>query len=691
MQKQQSFGIPTAEITLSQQQQQLPLTQQPVIPQSQPSQQQQQQQQQQQPINSKPIIVLPNGSKAQQPAPQQKTRPIGAPPSVTCVPPKPPQVLRETTGSPYSNDTDDSDANSNSYDDNIPLGVTAPSAPSGGSDSSSADMLPPPPEKVDDSDYTSGKAEIVDALIYMYFKNKSVKTLAQFKERYKEFSPAKYGECINSSVGYLVLQYVELFEQRWSRECAEGRVPFELIVYKDALDSIHKAKRRSLVESVFSDIVNTLGNGITTAHRFMFSKELAEGLARARHLWLFDNVPWFAAEFSERLEKAGIVQVLRVNPYVRPLWTDNKLGVNTVLAASFDTSGLSVHEQLTYCTSNCIDAEVMRSCWVMKCHNGNYLMACTKNSDFYKKYSGAFNLSREGFIDLMVNNFVTENYGMCLYSGFHTSRGIERMPNFSRNVGEWGKAVVDACGTAQDPEYSKVMMWFAGFRPVHQCSKEALGSILNLGALASLNKLATIWKSPAEIANCVWLNNKMHRCITELAGTEGFAHTYLVVQNYIRALARKRQSEDSAAKLDELSDMINRGTKIDDVKFGIMVFRCVDPITDAEKENYAKCEKEFRDRLGSFATEITKVANEAISSLMDILATAKGIEFSVDKEIGTDKVVFGILGPNRGTYGNAEAAIIFKNTIMQHPDTFFTPIAAMGFYQGWYAKNCKIK
>ena len=51
--------------------------------------------------------------------------------------------------------------------------------------------------------------------------------------------------------------------------------------------------------------------------------------------------------------------------------------------------------------------------------------------------------------------------------------------------------------------------------------------------------------------------------------------------------------------------------------------------------------------------------------------------------------VFAVLGPNMGNYGDAEVSIVFKPSILFHPDTFLTPVAAMGYYQGWYCYNSK--
>jgi hypothetical protein len=63
----------------------------------------------------------------------------------------------------------------------------------------------------------------------------------------------------------------------------------------------------------------------------------------------------------------------------------------------------------------------------------------------------------------------------------------------------------------------------------------------------------------------------------------------------------------------------------------------------------------------------------------------------VDKEIGTDECVFGVFGPHSGDYGRAEVILVFHASVTWHPDTFLTPVAALGYHQGWYSKHNDMK
>lgn len=582
-----------------------------------------------------------------------------------------------------ADDSDDSDSDDDDDDPNVPIGVPKQKGPSGLGGSSDRQLAQP--EEIDDTDYVKGTVEMIDALIYMYFMDKSVKTMNDFKARYEEFSPARYSKLVTGSVGYLALPHRDVFEARWADAVRGRRVPFEMAIYKSALESIHKTKCEDIVTSILSELNTLLGEGVYASHRFIFSRELLEGAARALHGWLFDNVPGFAQKFSERLDELGIVSMEMVSIRSSSLWADGKLGVLSGLEVAYNPKGKPRAQCLKYYVVQTIDEKYKKDSWLMKLDDGSILMA-------YHSGETQNGLSEEVLIKCIVNNFVKNKYGMCLYTGFHTSNGEQNIPRFYSNLMGWQNAVkkhfniTDEKALVNLPEIKR---WFSGFRPVHQCSKEAFCSILRLGALASLNRLATLWKNPEEIADCVFLSDAVNKLIFELSGTEGFSTNYPTIKMFVRARARKRQSEDSQKKIEELSQKVASGTSIKELEFGFSVFRCVKPMDPLEEKEYATLEKKLWDDMPFTAGNIIAATDNAINSLMDLLVGTKGLECEIDKIIGTDKVVFAIFGPNRGTYGNAEASIVFKDTVMRHPDTFLTPVAAMGFYQGWYTNNCK--
>lgn len=140
-------------------------------------------------------------------------------------------------------------------------------------------------------------------------------------------------------------------------------------------------------------------------------------------------------------------------------------------------------------------------------------------------------------------------------------------------------------------------------------------------------------------------------------------------------------------QIKKIEKQILAGVPVEIFKFSRNVFFQTPSLTKDEERALEKAterleKKGFKDFAG-----FDKALEEYASLLSSIIMDVKPIEFGVDKEIGTDKHVFAIQGYNTGNYGNGEVAIVFKRCIMKHPDFFMTPVAAMGYYQGWYCFN----
>ena len=131
------------------------------------------------------------------------------------------------------------------------------------------------------------------------------------------------------------------------------------------------------------------------------------------------------------------------------------------------------------------------------------------------------------------------------------------------------------------------------------------------------------------------------------------------------------------------------GIPIDLLKFARDVFINITELNDKERAAYSAAESKARNA-GFNVDELKGCVDEVAETLRKTLESVKAIDFGVDKEIGTDKTVFCVHGPNMGNYGDAEVAIVFKDEISRHPDAFLTPVAAMGYYQGWYIKNSRV-
>ena len=133
------------------------------------------------------------------------------------------------------------------------------------------------------------------------------------------------------------------------------------------------------------------------------------------------------------------------------------------------------------------------------------------------------------------------------------------------------------------------------------------------------------------------------------------------------------------------------GIPIDTLKFAFDAFRGVSGLNPDEQKEWAEVEKNAEKTLGKEGKEQLRAMTEsAVDTMAAMLEGVSALSFDVDREIGTDRVVFAVQGPNMGNYGNAEVAVVFREGISRHPDFFMTPVAAMGYYQGWYVKNSNV-
>ena len=139
-----------------------------------------------------------------------------------------------------------------------------------------------------------------------------------------------------------------------------------------------------------------------------------------------------------------------------------------------------------------------------------------------------------------------------------------------------------------------------------------------------------------------------------------------------------------------MQNKIVMGIPVDSLKFAMDVFNNVPKLTGEERSKWEKIDKKARKSLGGDRDVLKGIVESAVELIQKTLEGVSGISFDIDKRIGTDRVVFAIHGPNMGKYGDAEVAIVFRPEISRHPDTFMTPIAAMGYYQGWYVNNSRV-
>ena len=286
----------------------------------------------------------------------------------------------------------------------------------------------------------------------------------------------------------------------------------------------------------------------------------------------------------------------------------------------------------------------------------------------------------------------------CAGINLHSGR---RTPHFAENVARWTKQTAaflkaHGCPDAKTvPAYPAIVRWVRNFRPVHQCPTSVLLSIVRTGAVTSLVTLSQAWNDKTLAAHLVMLATpKARAAVAGLADTNGGCvedarkalHEYLMWQ--CRAVTSKRGPAD----YKRVSDMVLQGVPIESLNFAMSVLRSTKPMSESEQQAAQAAAK--RAAKAGVAQEMLRAVRGWVEAwaeqLVQTLEGVKALNFDVDKTIGTDRTVFAIHGPNMGKYGDAEVAIVFHEQAACHPDTFLTPVAAMGYYQGWYVKNSSV-
>ncbi|CAF4873212.1 unnamed protein product, partial [Rotaria sp. Silwood1] len=103
---------------------------------------------------------------------------------------------------------------------------------------------------------------------------------------------------------------------------------------------------------------------------------------------------------------------------------------------------------------------------------------------------------------------------------------------------------------------------------------------------------------------------------------------------------------------------------------------------DYNSQDIPKLEAYLANNLKPNEMEAIKAKTmEIAEASMNLHMNPCGIGFGKDKDLGTDKTVFSILGPHLGHY-YGDVFIVFKREILHHPDANFTIQAATSFISG---------
>ena len=274
-----------------------------------------------------------------------------------------------------------------------------------------------------------------------------------------------------------------------------------------------------------------------------------------------------------------------------------------------------------------------------------------RNLDHVTKYRHARNDEETGVVQLY-------NLNKRCNFGRNQSQCIQRINDYVKKQG-WKP--LPSGGIPRT-----ILDYFRTVQPVHRCSPFIFESILLHGHVMSRDYMENL-KRVKFVARSVMQHSRI-RCIDGIdIPTYNKAAT-----DYIIEVVRQ---EFAAANFPPPDPAHGGGT----AAAGVVPSHAPKPNSDEHKEHVKAVQKILTQAFSKTDVDAIKTkAIEIAQASIKLHSNPAGIGFATDKELGTDKRVFSILGPHLGHY-YGDVIVVFKREIMHHPDADFSMCAATTF------------
>ncbi|CAF3858744.1 unnamed protein product, partial [Rotaria sp. Silwood1] len=208
-----------------------------------------------------------------------------------------------------------------------------------------------------------------------------------------------------------------------------------------------------------------------------------------------------------------------------------------------------------------------------------------------------------------------------------------------------------------------IIDWICTAQPVHRCRREIFESILLHGHVMSRDYMENLKKSECVI-NSILQHSQLRRiqCLRE----ENYAKdikeyvTALVLDEFERKHSQKNSDEIVERSASSFPDILNP-------QFRELFIK--------NKEGFFSHVLSEND-IKTIKTKAIEIAQASIK----LHSNPAGIGYERDKDLGTHKNVFSVLGPHTGDYG--DVFIVFKREILHHPDSNFSIQSATSYVSG---------
>jgi hypothetical protein len=251
-----------------------------------------------------------------------------------------------------------------------------------------------------------------------------------------------------------------------------------------------------------------------------------------------------------------------------------------------------------------------------------------------------------------------EDSGVVRYYGLNNdidfvqnqTNSITRVLNYVKNQ-KWKPVPPDSIP-------SEILDWFRTVQPVHRCNPVIFESILLHGHVMSRDYMEHL-KKPKFVANSVMQHSRIRR-IQNLHIPQYAQHAREYITAVVTAEFDKANFPPPESKPGETP--------------------APPPPPRPDSASHAKLIKTKEKVLLStiLSSELDALRTKAIEiaqASIKLFSNPAGIGHAPDKELGTAKHVFSILGPHQGHY-YGDVFIVFKRDILHHPDADFSIQAA---------------
>ncbi|CAF3383056.1 unnamed protein product [Rotaria socialis] len=212
----------------------------------------------------------------------------------------------------------------------------------------------------------------------------------------------------------------------------------------------------------------------------------------------------------------------------------------------------------------------------------------------------------------------------------------------------------------------EIIDWLRFVKPVHRCNPIIFESILLHGHVMSRKYMQHL-KNPIFVANSVLQHSRIKR----IRGLQERVMADLA-REFVIALVREQFEKKN------FSPLITTAPILGDLLYPTAAH--VDSM--AYKKTAKDLEAYFSSVINS--NDLDAIRNKAVEiadASINLHMNPSGIGFDKDHDLGTDKTVFSIIGPHLGHY-YGDVFIVFKRSILHHPDANFSIQAATAYISG---------